>query len=68
MARKPKKLKFPSELRLDLASRDWVVIATGRARRLETFQKERRKKRDYSKDPMSFLPNSYPRISDSYLR
>ena len=42
--RKPKKLKFHSELRLDLVSRDWVIIATGRARRLETFKQERRKK------------------------
>jgi len=35
-----KKIKFPSELRLDLVSQDWVVIATGRARRPETFKKE----------------------------
>ena len=34
--------KFPSELRYDLVSRDWVVIATGRAKRPETFKKERR--------------------------
>lgn len=41
--RKPKlsrQPKFPSELRLDLVSRDWVVIATGRARRPEAFRKE----------------------------
>lgn len=37
------KLKFPSELRFDLISKDWVVVATGRARRPETFKKERRK-------------------------
>lgn len=30
---------FPSELRLDLVSKDWIVIATGRARRPETFKK-----------------------------
>lgn len=36
--------KIPSELRLDLVSKDWVVIATGRARKPETFKKERRKK------------------------
>ncbi len=35
-----KKIKFPSELRLDLVSQDWVVIATGRARRPETFKQE----------------------------
>jgi len=33
------RVKFPSELRFDLASKDWVVIATGRARRPETFKK-----------------------------
>jgi len=53
--RKPKKKKpkFPSELRLDLVSRDWVVIATGRARRPETFKKERRK---IEKVPKSTCP------------
>jgi len=44
MTKKLKKIKFPSELRFDLASKDWVVIATGRARRPETFKKEKRKK------------------------
>ena len=38
-----KKIKFPSGLRFDLASRDWVVIATGRGKRPEMFKKERRK-------------------------
>lgn len=37
------KTKFPSELRFDLVSKDWIVIATGRARRPETFKKEKRK-------------------------
>lgn len=36
------KTTFPSELRLDLASSDWVIIATGRARRPETFKREKR--------------------------
>jgi len=36
------KSKFPSELRFDIVSKDWVVIATGRARRPETFKKEKR--------------------------
>ncbi len=40
--RKKTKLKFPSELRFDLISKDWVVIATGRAKRPETFKKEKR--------------------------
>jgi len=38
------KVKFPSELRLDLISKDWVVIATGRAKRPEMFKSEARKK------------------------
>ena len=38
---KNQKTKFPSELRFDLVSKDWVVIATGRARRPETFKKEK---------------------------
>ena len=37
-----KPLKFPSELRLDLISKDWVVIATGRAKRPEAFKTEER--------------------------
>jgi len=43
MIKKPKK-KFPSELRLDVVSGDWVVIATGRAKRPEMFKSERRRK------------------------
>jgi UDPglucose--hexose-1-phosphate uridylyltransferase len=35
--------KFPSELRYDLVSNDWVVIATGRAKRPEMFKKEGKK-------------------------
>ncbi|MDP1538630.1 MAG: galactose-1-phosphate uridylyltransferase [bacterium] len=43
MTKNPQR-KFPSELRFDLVSKDWVVIATGRARRPKTFKKERRVK------------------------
>jgi len=39
---KKNKEKFPSELRMDLVSSDWVVIATGRARRPETFAQQER--------------------------
>jgi len=39
-----KKDKFPSELRFGLISGDWVVIATGRATRPETFKREKRTK------------------------
>lgn len=41
MAKKDR-TKFPSELRFDLVSQDWVVIATGRAKRPETFKKKTR--------------------------
>lgn len=34
-----KNQKFPSELRYDLVSEDWVVIATGRAKRPGAFKK-----------------------------
>ena len=36
------RVKFPSELRFDLTSKDWVVIATGRAKKPEMFKKEKR--------------------------
>jgi len=42
MAEKKKKEKFPSELRLDVNSKSWVVIATGRARRPETFKNKKK--------------------------
>jgi len=38
------KIKFPSELRFDLVSKDWVIIATGRAKRPESFKKEKRRR------------------------
>jgi len=38
-----KKKDFPSELRFNVASQDWVVIATGRAKRPDTFKKEAKK-------------------------
>ncbi len=46
--------KFPSELRFDLASRDWVVIATGRARRPETFKEEKGRPEQSSKKQCPF--------------
>lgn len=39
------KPKFPSELRFDLVSKDWVVIATGRGRRPETFAQEKKEEK-----------------------
>ncbi len=50
---KEKKIKFPSEMRFDISSKDWVLIATGRARRPETFKKQKRKK---SEVPISQCP------------
>lgn len=41
---KDKISKFPSELRSDPLSRDWVIIATGRGKRPGTFKKEKREK------------------------
>ncbi len=40
------KKEFPSELRCDVASGDWVVIASGRAKRPEMFKKEERIKEE----------------------
>jgi len=53
MPKKIKRTKFPSELRLDLISGDWVVIATGRAKRPEMFKREKREK---EKAPKKLCP------------
>lgn len=45
MPKKKIKSKFPSELRMDLVSNDWVVVATGRARRPSSFAKQEKKKK-----------------------
>lgn len=44
----------PSELRYDLVSHDWVVIATGRAKRPETFKKEKRVRHEISREKCPF--------------
>jgi len=45
MIKKSKAKKdFPSELRMDLVSEDWVVIASGRAKRPKTFKNKERKR------------------------
>jgi len=65
MTKKPKKIhrahkklcasvKFPSELRLNVVSGDWVVIATGRAKRPEMFKRERRKIEEVPKEKCPF--------------
>jgi len=51
MTKKPK--VFPSELRFDLVSKDWVVIATGRGKKPEMFKREKRKE---IKIPKKFCP------------
>jgi len=37
--------KFPSELRMDVVNKDWVVIATGRAKKPGDFAKEKKKRK-----------------------
>jgi UDPglucose--hexose-1-phosphate uridylyltransferase len=48
------KEKFPSELRLDLASKDWVVIAAGRAKRPEMFKNTKKAESDMKKEDCHF--------------
>lgn len=48
------KTKAPSEFRLDLVSNDWVIIATGRARRPETFVREKRIREEVAKKDCPF--------------
>ena len=56
--------KPTSELRFDLVSKDWVVIATGRTKRPETFAKQQRQKEGLSpKDcPFCDLKDQLPPI------
>lgn len=51
---KKKSGKFPSELRFDTASKDWVIIATGRAKRPETFKQKRQSDKDSSTEKCPF--------------
>jgi UDPglucose--hexose-1-phosphate uridylyltransferase len=46
--------KLPSELRFDTISKDWVIIATGRAKRPEAFKVKKRKKIKISKKECPF--------------
>lgn len=66
MAEKTRKPKFPSELRFDLVSKDWVVIATGRARKPELFKKEKRVKIKISKKDCPFCNNKEKPILTYY--
>ncbi|MDP2735075.1 MAG: DUF4921 family protein [bacterium] len=49
-----KSKQFPSELRYDPVSKDWVVIATGRARRPNSFKKNHRASLPSSKKDCPF--------------
>ena len=52
--KKNKKSKFPSELRLDSVSGNWVIIATNRAKRPETFEQEDSSQEKLSKEGCPF--------------
>ncbi len=43
-----------SELRFDLVSKDWIVIATGRAKRLDEFAKQTRQKEEALEEKCPF--------------
>jgi len=45
---------FPSQLRYDIVSKDWVVIATGRAKRPESFKQEAKKPTETPKSKCPF--------------
>jgi len=51
---KDEKKEFPSELRYDAISGDWVVVASGRAKRPELFKSEARVKEAGSPDDCPF--------------
>jgi UDPglucose--hexose-1-phosphate uridylyltransferase len=65
---------FSSELRFDPVSKDWILIATGRAKRPEAFAKETPRRSSGSKSACPFchfkgdwlvkvVPNKYPAFS-----
>jgi len=51
---KNKKEKFPSEIRYDVISQDWVIVATGRAKRPEAFKKEKKEEISISEKECPF--------------
>ncbi len=58
-----KKNKFPSELRFNLVSGDWVIIATGRAKKPTMFKQKKRKEIEIPKKVCPFcniIPQSKP--------
>lgn len=61
-----KKKNAVSELRLDLVSNDWVIVATGRARRPDTFAKLKRIKEKVSLKDCPFCQSEI--LSKAVLR
>lgn len=51
---KDKKEKFPSEIRYDIISQDWVIVATGRGKRPEAFKKEKKEEVSISEKECPF--------------
>ena len=62
--KKKAKSENPSELRLDIVSGDWAIIATGRARRPETFAENKRVKEEVS---LADCPFCRPKILEKSI-
>jgi len=62
---KKSKIQFSSELRFDLISKDWVVIATGRARRPETFKIEKKERKEVPRRTCPFCKKDI--VNDAVL-
>lgn len=68
---KIKNKKFPSELRFDIISKDWVIIATGRGKRPEAFKKKKKEEVSISEKECPFcdIKNQQPPLMGfSHLR
>lgn len=55
-----KQIKFPSELRFNLVSGDWVIIATGRGKRPTLFKRKKKRVRKISKKDCPFCNLEFP--------
>ena len=49
------KIIFPSELRFDVISEDWVIVAKKRSKRPGVFKKKEKRKNPNFKRKVSFL-------------
>ena len=54
MEKSKKKIKFPSELRFDLVSKHWVIIATGRGKRPEAYKEDKKREKGISRESCPF--------------